>query len=319
VPGRWSYRCCGDCSSLWLDPRPTPAHIPALYPDHYYTHTFTDPLAPADGTFRTRFTFSARLGAVAGRYRYPDLARWAPSRGGWWLGRLAGYLPWVSERAGYFTRFLPGGRCGRLLDVGASNGGFVRLMTELGWEAVGIEPDDRAAEVARSRGLRVLTAGVETADLEPDSWDAVTLSHVLEHLPDPRAALTRLTACLKPGGVLVSISPNPVGWLARAFGKHWRELDAPRHLVLPSPEGYRRMMAPLGIEPKVWTGMRNFFVMHRDSLGIRRTGEVSGHRGKLRSKLATWLVKLLKLVRPELGEEVVCVAVKPGTGRPSSV
>jgi 2-polyprenyl-3-methyl-5-hydroxy-6-metoxy-1,4-benzoquinol methylase len=310
VPGKWSYRRCEGCASLWLDPAPVASDVPALYPDSYYTHTDVDPLAVPNPTWMGRLLFACKMGAVAQRYGYLMLRTAAPGGLGFHVGRLAGYLPAIARKAGFFIRFLSSRAGGNLLDVGASNGAFLRLMQRLGWNVTGIEPDQRAATLAQAHGLNVIASPVEEAALRPAAYDAITLSHVIEHFKDPARVLAQLAAALRPGGVLVSISPNPEGWNARRFGGHWRGLEAPRHIVLPSLAGYAHMLAAAGLHGRPWTTTRWFYPSYRHSISIQRTGNAYRYTNRLRPALVTWLVRLLSWFRGNLGEEIVCVATK---------
>ena len=112
---------------------------------------------------------------------------------------------------------------GRLLDVGAGRGGFVAAARAAGWDATGIEP------AARGDAPGVARAGVEDAELEPSSFAAVSVWHVLEHLEDPGAALERIAAWLAPGGRALVGVPNLASWQARLGGPVWFHLDVPRH------------------------------------------------------------------------------------------
>jgi SAM-dependent methyltransferase len=248
---------------------------------------------------------------VAQRFGYPALRDSAPTGLGFQLGRWIGRLPWVEAKVGFLTRFLPSKPNARLLDVGAANGSFLRLMRGLGWDVIGIEPDHRSALLAQRHGLQILESSIEDADLPAESVDAITLSHVMEHFKAPTVAVARLAKWLRPGGVLVSISPNPDGWLARRFAGHWRGLEAPRHLVLPSAAGYAHMLSAVGLKPAPWTSLRWFYPSYRQSLGIRTLGAPFQYVKRLRPTLASWYVRLLSWFQANLGEEVVCAAIKP--------
>lgn len=100
-----------------------------------------------------------------------------------------------------------------VLDVGAGGGEFVYLARRAGFAARGIEPHQGYAVHARDRlGVDVAAADFQSADVAPESCDVVTLHHVLEHLPDPPAALARLRGWLKPAGLLVVEVPNILSW-----------------------------------------------------------------------------------------------------------
>ncbi len=97
---------------------------------------------------------------------------------------------------------------GPLLDVGAGFGTFVHLARARGWEAQGVEPDEAAVEWnLRRGGLELIRGTIFEEGLQVEHYRALTLWDVLEHLPDPRAALMRARHLLAPGGVLVFRTP----------------------------------------------------------------------------------------------------------------
>ncbi len=122
-------------------------------------------------------------------------------------------------------------RRGRLLDVGCGNGGFLKEARRRGWQIAGIELSDIQAEhVRRTTGGDVRTGELWDCGFEQDAFDAITMWHVLEHLPDPIATLTEAHRLLKPGGVLVLSVPDCSSWTSKLFGKYWVGYEVPRHL-----------------------------------------------------------------------------------------
>jgi len=85
----------------------------------------------------------------------------------------------------------------RLLDVGCGVGGFLSSARVHASEAVGVEPELRLAAHHKDAGLTVKHSISEIVD---SSFDVITLFHVLEHIPDPRAMLKELGALLPVGG-----------------------------------------------------------------------------------------------------------------------
>ena len=81
-------------------------------------------------------------------------------------------------------------------------GGLPRGDAAGGWDVQGIEPDPGAAPVAAARGIPVVTEPFEDAELDPASFDAVTMNHVIEHFHDLLEALRIVRRLLRPGGVL---------------------------------------------------------------------------------------------------------------------
>jgi SAM-dependent methyltransferase len=239
APGRWRLLRCGGCGSAYLDPRPTRATVGLAYRT-YFTHE-EDPgaaatadgarAALANGLLNARWGYSAepatRLGTVAGRL--------LPARGA------------LVARS---VRHLPATPGGRLLDVGSGSGSFVAQMARLGWQAEGLEPDPQAVAVARNAGLTIAAGSVD--DLEPraaaDGFDAVTLSHVIEHLHDPESALHRIWSVLRPGGTLWVATPNLRSLGHRRFGRDWLALDAPRHLTLFHRTSLESLLRRCGFE-----------------------------------------------------------------------
>lgn len=129
------------------------------------------------------------------------------------------------EVAGFFDR------PGRVLDVGCGEGLFLEAMQHLGWEVAGCELGPPAAARARRRlGRPVHEGPFETMPRPERPWDVVMVWHVLEHVEDPVAVLSRLVDDLSPDGLLVIGIPNAESWQARLAGADWFHLDPPRHL-----------------------------------------------------------------------------------------
>jgi SAM-dependent methyltransferase len=82
--------------------------------------------------------------------------------------------------------------------------------------------------IARQAGLEVYPHISDVRSRGP--FDAVTLWHVLEHLPEPRARLREIRGMLSLNGLLIIAVPNAGGLQARTFGANWLHLDVPRHL-----------------------------------------------------------------------------------------
>jgi 2-polyprenyl-3-methyl-5-hydroxy-6-metoxy-1,4-benzoquinol methylase len=109
----------------------------------------------------------------------------------------------------------------RLLDVGCSRGHFVRAALEYGFDAEGVEPARRIAAAARDAGLRIHTGLLEEQDFDDDSYDALTLFEVIEHLSEPRVLLAECRRVLKPGGILVVSTGNAASWTAAIMKARW--------------------------------------------------------------------------------------------------
>ena len=130
----------------------------------------------------------------------------------------------------------------RLLDVGAGRGRFVESALAEGYDARGIEPFAPSTAVVKR-------ASVEEAEIWPGTFDAITVWHVLEHLDDPGAALSRISSWLRPGGLVLVGVPNLDSLQARVGGERWYHLDVPRHRVHFTPAGIEELLHASGFEP----------------------------------------------------------------------
>ena len=96
-----------------------------------------------------------------------------------------------------------------VLDVGTGGGEFAYLLQSLGHCVSGIEPNRGYADYSiQEYGLAVQVGFVQDATFPPESFDLVTIWHVLEHTEDPGSVLALLRSWLKPDGMLVVEVPN---------------------------------------------------------------------------------------------------------------
>lgn len=119
---------------------------------------------------------------------------------------------------------------GRYLDVGSGGGLMVAAMQRLGMEAEGVELRADAVAYCRAAGLNVRCGNLPDAQFPPDTFDCMSLNHVLEHVPDPIDLLIECRRVLKPGGELVVGVPNYRSLLFQIVGWGWLGIDQPRHL-----------------------------------------------------------------------------------------
>ncbi len=111
---------------------------------------------------------------------------------------------------------------GRLLDLGCWVGFLLAEARDRGWDGVGVEPSAFASGFAREQlGLDVRTGELFSASLPAHSFDAIVMGDVIEHLPNPAAALERIRGLLRPGGVVWLALPDAGSAVARLLGRRW--------------------------------------------------------------------------------------------------
>jgi 2-polyprenyl-3-methyl-5-hydroxy-6-metoxy-1,4-benzoquinol methylase len=311
TPGEWTLNRCVRCGLLILDPRYAPSQISRAYQNYPFNLGLGGPAGrEAQPRSQTRLVSRAYLGS---RYGYADgLMRWQRV-----LGLLLVPYPEGAESLGFSVMYLRPVEGGQLLDVGCGGGEFLGRMRQLGWRAVGVEPDPKAVEVARSvRGLDVRPGTLEEQHFEDDRFDAVTSSHVIEHVHDPLAFLRECARVTKVGGRVVVVTPNTASLGHRRLGTDWIGLDPPRHLHLFSVATLRVLAVRAGLDVvAARTSVRNAefaWLLGRGDLnewpapGQRPPGGLAGRRARA-FQLAEWA---LTLVGQEAGEEIVLVATR---------
>ena len=123
------------------------------------------------------------------------------------------------------------------------------MLRDMGWTVEGIDPSDEAARHARElNGLDVRVGSAESIlpELAGESFDLVTLWHVLEHVYDPVGVLTQIRRLLKPGGLLMLEVPNFASACSVMFRWSWAPLESPRHLFQFTPGTLTVLLTKIG-------------------------------------------------------------------------
>tara|TARA_R110001592_G_scaffold363389_1_gene686904 strand:- start:27256 stop:28020 length:765 start_codon:yes stop_codon:yes gene_type:complete len=123
---------------------------------------------------------------------------------------------------------------GRLLDYGCGVGLFVKACTKDGWEAYGMEPNEKAANYAIDNNEIAIIPDLEGLE-KKKKFDVITLFHVLEHVHKLNKTIDILLNRLKKRGTLFIAVPNRDSLDAQTFKENWAALDVPRHLYHFNP------------------------------------------------------------------------------------
>ena len=116
---------------------------------------------------------------------------------------------------------------GKLLDIGAGTGDFLVVAKKDGWQITGIEPGEKPRNIAIQKGVSFAN---NLAELEDNSFDVITMWHVLEHVPDLEFQIKELKRLIKTNGTILIAVPNFNSFDANYYGKFWAAFDVPRHL-----------------------------------------------------------------------------------------
>ncbi|MEO8237277.1 MAG: class I SAM-dependent methyltransferase [Flavobacterium sp.] len=192
---------------------------------------------------------------------------------------------------------------GRILDIGAGTGDFLLTAKNDGWEIVGVEPSARAKEIAIAKGISFVD---EIGVLENNSFDVITMWHVLEHVPNLEFQILELKRLLKPTGTLIIAVPNFKSYDAKYYNEFWAAFDVPIHFWHFSKKAIQSLFEKVDMKlekvlpmkfdsfyvsllsEKYKTGKMNyisaFFVGLRSNLKAKRTLEYSSHIYVLKNK-----------------------------------
>jgi ubiquinone/menaquinone biosynthesis C-methylase UbiE len=298
APGTSDFKQCPNktCGLIWLDPAPSPQDLHLAY-RNYFTHERPQEVTDAAEEWR-EFLYRC----------YQNLASLPAA--------LVGLQSAKRKLATMFLEDLPPGK---LLDVGCGDGVFLSRMRAAHWAVDGVDFDPKAIENARLRyGLDLHHGDLLALRLPENSFDAVTLSHVIEHVPDPVALLQEVRRILKPGARTVITTPNNGSLGHLKFGQYWFGLDPPRHLFLFSPNSLNELARLALLKPlHVNSTAANADIFLGGSFSIQ---SASDHRIKPQPSLS--MLRTVKAVwwqyqehfalssRPHCGEEAVLIATK---------
>ena len=181
----------------------------------------------------------------------------------------------------------------RILDVGCGDGRFLGLLRDFGdeeWSLVGVDFDESAVEQSRARGFEAHATRVEDFEGQDESFDAVIMLQLIEHVEDPTLICERVYSLLKPGGIFIVETPNTAGLDYQSFtGMHWGHYHFPRHWNLFSSESLERMLRKAG-----------FDVVRTDYLISTSAWTISLHNYFLERGYPPWIVRFFHYKNPLL-------------------
>jgi SAM-dependent methyltransferase len=207
----WHFWQCGECTTVWLDPRPASSELSIIYPNNYYAYNRSK-----------NVLHIARKGKEA-------------------LDRIK--FNAFLKRTGLPHSFLDIG-CGdgRYLELFEHRGiSKDRLY--------GLDLSEEQVKQLRMRGYQAYHGRVEDcSEIPAGSIDLATMFHVIEHVADPLCVVRRIAEWLSTRGTLVIETPNLDSWDARLFkDRWWGGYHIPRHWTLFDADSLRHLFEQCGM------------------------------------------------------------------------
>lgn len=197
---------CGQCGFVYANPRLPRAEVWKRYNPDYFWQEYLPSLGVRERKYNLEL-FDARHAAM--------------------LNLIASYIQ----------------PPGKLLEVGAGAGFFLKAAERAGWDVAGIEISEAGVQFAQTElGLDVKQQTAEKITFDKGCFDVVVMFDVIEHLFDPNRALSSIRGVLRSGGLLVIITPNFNSISRLAIGINWAVLSPAEHLYYFSEMDLKKIL-----------------------------------------------------------------------------
>jgi 2-polyprenyl-3-methyl-5-hydroxy-6-metoxy-1,4-benzoquinol methylase len=215
-PGDFTFVTCTDCGLVYQHPRLTIEHIKDYYDDEYIAHR---------------------------------------KEQSW--GLLTPFFEWLMTKLDRDKDAIVQAACTlaantRVLDVGCGAGGFLaHIQKKYGCECVGVDFKDMSTVIeslSHGQTIDFRCGTLAEVDLQPHSFDLITMWHFLEHDYDPLETLRLARTLLKPGGQMVIEVPRLDSVSYSLYRDRWPGWQAPQHTIALDKERFLRMMDLAGLK-----------------------------------------------------------------------
>ena len=259
---------CEPCGFKHIYPLPTPADIKAYYEKQFY-----------------------------GKERWPQYIDKMEFERDYWLAIYGERVRQIENLLGYTDGVPSPPDYASILDVGSGPGLFLAAAHARGWSAYGIEPSEQAANHANNiRGYGTYTLQETFEEFcTDDTYNAIHMSFLLEHMVDPKATLDKCWGLLDDGGILVIEVPNDFSELQKITSEYTEEkgwwISVPDHLNYFSKQslGDLAIRSGFGIAWTTGTWDMNLFALM--GLNYIDAPDVGLHAHHLRMKMEQRLLE----------------------------
>ena len=223
---------CLSCGLVQLVPTPTPETLRALYEGDSY--------------------FGGE--AATGYSEYEDQEQ--------------EYLATFREDVRRIREFVPSGR---ILEVGCGYGYFLQCALDAGYDAYGIDLSPAAVKWASTRHPGRVFCGLleEVPEIQDQKYDVIFGSHLIEHLTEPSEFLREASRLLRPGGLVVMVTPNIKSLLSRVSGSRWVSFKIPEHVSYYDPATITKLLNRTGYTVRAVDSAYQYYALPFVSTRIR--------------------------------------------------
>ncbi|TDO59826.1 methyltransferase family protein [Kribbella sp. VKM Ac-2571] len=235
-------------------------------------------LCAAQGPFRPRFTkdgYGIAECLTCGLVQLqptptPETLRALYETDSYFGGEGSGYSEYESQEQEYLATFREDVRriaefapSGKVLEVGCGYGYFLQCALQAGYDAYGIDLSPTAVKWASERLPNRVYCGSleEVPEIQGQQYDVIFGSHLIEHLTEPGAFLERAAGLLRPGGLLVLVTPNIASLLSRASGRRWVSYKIPEHVSYYDPRTITALLDRAGFSVRAVDSAYQYYAL----------------------------------------------------------
>lgn len=221
------YSTCMDCNSIQLAKFLSAHELEKFYGSDYYSFQTRD-LKPISKTLQTYRDMSVFGSGNAFQRLIGTVVRQVKGGKSIWIIPAAGVKPWM-----------------RILDVGCGAGHGMERLYRAGFTKIsGVDPFIEN-DMETPSGVLVQKKFLHEID---GTFDLIIFNHSLEHVPNPAEVLRQAADRLQERGLCMIRIPTPSSEAWEVYRENWVQIDAPRHVFLPSREGMKKLAERTGFE-----------------------------------------------------------------------